>query len=997
MIPTHRPIWTLPAEAVYGYLESAPQGLAEAEAQQRLARFGPNELPEPAQRPLWLRFTDQLTHFMALLLWVAGILAFISHTPALGWAIWAVILINALFSFWQEFRAERALAALKNVLPNLVRVYRGGELVQLPARELVRGDVVQLEEGDCIPADARLVTAESLYLDISVLTGESLPVARNAYPVRQRVALPVRGGQPLERPGEQPQVEKANPAEISNLVLAGATVASGRGLAVVYATGTHTEFGQVARITTEVVREPSTLEVQVNHIVRVITAIALSMGVLIFTLTSLLVGMEIRESFIFAIGIIVALVPEGLLPTVTLALAMSVQRMVRRNALVRRLSAVETLNAVNVICTDKTGTLTKNEMTVRHLWLPPLPEDASLEQSISGDSLKDDNEGILPGQIRITGAGYDPTVGQVHLPPHSPLTWKVNLLLTGAALCSNARLTHLTAPSRWQEIGDPTEAALIVAAAKAGLNVEVLQQRYPRQREIPFDSRRRMMTVVLAGRDDLWPPTLSSANPQKADLVAFTKGAPLEVVRHCQSILRDGTATPLTHADWEQVVAANDHFARQGFRVLGLSIRPGSIDLKDMKAQDLEQGLTFVGLVAMFDPPRPEVPQAIAQCHQAGIRVTMVTGDYGLTAEAIAQQIGLVEPDLATHEPVRVITGDTLGHLSDAQLQQMVKYRSRLVFARMAPEHKLRLVEAYKATGSVVAVTGDGVNDAPALRSAHIGIAMGLNGTDVAREAADIVLTDDNFATIVGAIEEGRTVYQNIRKFITYILSSNVPELLPFLAMVALKIPPALVIMQILAIDLGTDMVPALALGAEVAEPGTMAQLPRRKDQPLMDRNLLLRAYGWLGLIEGILGMAAFFWVWSRHGYSLSQIQAVTPGLQAHIAPAPVVAIYLQSLTLTLAAIVAGQTGNVFACRSEKIPIWRLGWFSNPLIWLGIATEWILIGAIIKLPPLQAIFSTAPLNLGQWAMLLLCPPMVLGLEELRKALMRHRLSTKSPP
>ena len=1001
MIPTHRPIWTLPAEAVYGYLESAPQGLAEAEAQQRLARFGPNELPEPAQRPLWLRFTDQLTHFMALLLWVAGILAFISHTPALGWAIWAVILINALFSFWQEFRAERALAALKNVLPNLVRVYRGGELVQLPARELVRGDVVQLEEGDRIPADARLVTAESLYLDISVLTGESLPVARNAYPVRQRVALPVRGGQPLERPGEQPQVEKANPAEISNLVLAGATVASGRGLAVVYATGTHTEFGQVARITTEVVREPSTLEVQVNHIVRVITAIALSMGVLIFTLTSLLVGMEIRESFIFAIGIIVALVPEGLLPTVTLALAMSVQRMVRRNALVRRLSAVETLSAVNVICTDKTGTLTKNEMTVRHLWLPPLPEDASLEQSISGDSLKDDNEGILPGQIRITGAGYDPTVGQVHLPPHSPLTWKVNLLLTGAALCSNARLTHLTAPSRWQEIGDPTEAALIVAAAKAGLNVEVLQQHYPRQREIPFDSRRRMMTVVLAGRDDLWPSDLHNSLPDawtaKADLVAFTKGAPLEVVRHCQGVLRDGTVAPLTHADWEQVVAANDHFARQGFRVLGLAIRPGSADLKDMKAQDLEQGLTFVGLVAMFDPPRPEVPQAIAQCHQAGIRVTMVTGDYGLTAEAIAQQIGLVEPDLATHEPVRVITGDTLGHLSDAQLQQMVKYRSRLVFARMAPEHKLRLVEAYKATGSVVAVTGDGVNDAPALRSAHIGIAMGLNGTDVAREAADIVLTDDNFATIVGAIEEGRTVYQNIRKFITYILSSNVPELLPFLAMVALKIPPALVIMQILAIDLGTDMVPALALGAEVAEPGTMTQPPRHKHQPLMDRNLLLRAYGWLGLIEGILGMAAFFWVWSRHGYSLSQIQAVAPGLQAHIAPAPVVAIYLQSLTLTLAAIVAGQTGNVFACRSEKIPIWRLGWFSNPLIWLGIATEWILIGAIIKLPPLQAIFSTAPLNLGQWAMLLLCPPMVLGLEELRKALMRHRLSTKSPP
>ncbi|MFH7241895.1 MAG: cation-translocating P-type ATPase [Spirulina sp.] len=1048
MTPTHRPIWTLPAEAVYDHLGSSPQGLDENEAQQRLARFGPNELPAPAHRPLWLRFTDQLTHFMAILLWVAGTLAFISHTAALGWAIWAVILINAVFSFWQEFRAERALSALKNVLPNLVRVYRGGNLVQIPARELVRGDAIQIEEGDRIPADARLVTAESLYLDISVLTGESLPVARNAYPVRQRVALPVRGGQPLERPGEQPQVEKANPAEISNLVLAGATVSSGRGLAVVYATGTHTEFGQVARITTEVVREPSTLEVQVNHIVRVITAIALSMGVLIFALTSLLVGMEIKESFIFAIGIIVALVPEGLLPTVTLSLAMGVQRMVRRNALVRRLSAVETLSAVNVICTDKTGTLTKNEMTVRHLWLPPLPEDfpvkdspvneflpnesppnesppnesspkdAPLSESLPKESslnksqnaalsqaalmattpnghLKDDDMELLPGQIRITGAGYDPTVGQVHLPQDSPLTWKVNLLLTGAALCSNARLTHLTAPSRWQEMGDPTEAALIVAAAKAGLNVEVLQQRYPRQREIPFDSRRRMMTVVLDGHEDLWPPTLSQTNPQTADLVAITKGAPLEVVRHCQSILRDGTVVPLTHADWEQVVAANDHFARQGFRVLGLAIRPGSADLKDMKAQDLEQGLIFVGLVAMFDPPRPEVPQAIAQCHQAGIRVTMVTGDYGLTAEAIAQRIGLVETNPATHEPVRVITGDTLGHLSDAQLQQMVKYRSRLVFARMAPEHKLRLVEAYKATGAVVAVTGDGVNDAPALRSAHIGIAMGLNGTDVAREAADIVLTDDNFATIVGAIEEGRTVYQNIRKFITYILSSNVAELMPFLLMVLLKIPPALVIMQILAIDLGTDMVPALALGAETAEAGTMLRPPRHKSHPLMDRALLLRAYCWLGVIEAVLGMAAFFWVWHSYGYGLTEIQAVTPDLLTHSATAPVLAIYIQATTMTLAAIVASQDGNVFACRSERVSIWRLGWFSNPLIWLGIATEWILIIAIIKLPPLQAIFSTAPLSLGQWVMLLICPPIVLGLEEIRKAVVRNRISAKA--
>ncbi|MFQ4136157.1 cation-translocating P-type ATPase [Nodosilinea sp. PGN35] len=982
MDPTHRPLWTLLQAEVYTALDTEASGLTDLEAQRRLDRYGPNELPEPAHRPLWLRFSDQLTHFMALLLWVAGALAFVAHTPALGWAIWAVIWVNAAFSFWQEFRAEQALAALKNVLPSQVRVLRGGELVPMAARQLVRGDVVQLEEGDRIPADARLVSAEGLYLDVAVLTGESLPVARNPHPVRQRETLPLRGGQPLERRGEQPQHERTNPAEISNLVLAGATVVAGRGTAVVYATGTHTEFGQVAHLTTGIVREPSTLEVQVSHIVRVITAIAVAMGLLVFALTALLVGMDLTESFVFAIGIIVALVPEGLLPTVTLSLAIGVQRMVRRNALVRRLSVVETLSAVNVICTDKTGTLTKNEMTVRHLWLPADPAvmgfqpEASQPETPSPD---DGETGLLPGQIRVTGAGYDPTVGQVHLPPDSPLTGKLHLLLTGAALCSNARLRHLTAPSRWQEIGDPTEAALVVVAAKAGLNVEDLQQRYPRQREIPFDSRRRMMTVVLDGGTDLWPSTF----PQGHSQVAFTKGAPLEVVRHCQHILRDGAVEDLGHGDWEQVVAANDSFARQGFRVLGLAARPGD-RLQNMKAQDLEQGLTFIGLVAMFDPPRPEVPEAIAQCHRAGIRVTMVTGDYGLTAEAIAQQVGLVDAPATSHEPIRVITGETLGHLSDAQLQQLVKYRSRLVFARMSPEHKLRLVEAYKATRAVVAVTGDGVNDAPALRSAHIGIAMGLNGTDVAREAADMVLTDDNFATIVSAIEEGRTIYQNIRKFITYILASNVPELLPFLAMVALKIPPALVIMQILAIDLGTDMVPALALGAEAAETGTMALPPRAKDQPLMDRGLLLRAYGWLGIIEGGLGMAAFGWVWHSHGFDLPALQAVTPALQADSATAPVVAIYLQATTLTLAAIVACQSGNVFACRSETVPVGRLGWWSNPMIWLGLGVEWALIAAIITLPPLQRIFSTAPLTPGQWALLLLCPPLVLGLEELRK-------------
>ncbi len=675
MVSFHQPVWALPIEAVYESLGTTANGLSEYEATQRFERYGANELPETAHRPMWLRFTDQLTHFMALLLWAAGILAFISRTPELGWAIWAVIWINAVFSFWQEYQAERALAALKKVLPVQVRVYRDGQLKQIPARELVRGDVMQLEEGDRISADARLVSAENLYVDVSVLTGESLPVARNPHPVRPRQVVPIRGGKTLLHPGEQPLQERVNPTEIANLVSAGSSVASGRGVAVVYATGAQTEFGQVAHLTTIVKREPSTLEVQVARIVRVITAIALLMGITVFLLSYLLIGMEVKESFIFAIGIIVANVPEGLLPTVTLALAMGVQRMARRNALVRRLSAVETLSATTVICTDKTGTLTKNEMTVRYLWVSSAQQGGS-EQPI----LPNFNQGNRIGNnrsvgsllIEATGAGYDPTNGTVHIPADFAASWQVHLLLAGAALCSNAPLIHLTAPSRWQEIGDPTEAALLVAAAKAGLNLEQLQHQSPRLREVPFDSRRRMMTVVLDWQSSqLWT--------NEFPYLAFTKGAPLEVLRHCQFILREGTVQELNQADRDEVVTANDDLARQGFRVLGVAACKGGNELLEQRAQELEQNLIFIGLVAMFDPPRPEVKEAIACCRTAGIKVTMVTGDYGLTAEAIARNIGLAE------ERVRVVTGEGMGHLSDAQLRQILKYRSGLAKTVRSP------------------------------------------------------------------------------------------------------------------------------------------------------------------------------------------------------------------------------------------------------------------------------------------------------------------------
>ena len=964
----HLPIWTLSTEQLYQALNTSELGLSELETTSRLQQYGLNELPEPTRRPMILRFIDQLTHFMALLLWVAGMLAFLSGTPALGWAVWAVIGINAGFSFWQEFQAEKALSALNQMLPSQAKVYRDGTLHLISAREIVPGDVVELEEGDRISADARLISAQSCYVDISVLTGESMPVARSADPIT---------------------AENMRASEATNLVFAGSMVSSGRARAVVYATGTRTEFGQVAHLTTTVKREPSTLEVQINRVVHIITAIAIGMGVLVFLLTNFLVGMGVKESFIFAIGIIVAFVPEGLLPTVTLALAIGVKRMARKNALVRRLSAVETLSATTVICTDKTGTLTKNEMTVRQLWIPTT-------------------------ELEVTGVGYDPK-GDVKIQDPQQ-EFQVTLLLAGSALCCNARLNHPAGTSQWQEIGDPTEAALLVVALKKGLDLEILHQQLPRIQEIPFDSHRRMMSVVVESNGvDRAEPVLDralldrlitahgstndpsnnddqSGDNQSSDRPApdrsyltFTKGSPLDVLKNCQQMLNGDRLEPLSEARRSEISAANDQLASRGYRVLAVAVRH-YLDLPKFDPSTIETNLILVGLVAMIDPPREEVAEAIAKCHQAGIRVTMVTGDYELTATAIAKRIGLVD------DKSRVMNGETFNHLSDAQLRQVLHHPSGVVFARMMPEQKLRLVQTYMAMGHIVAVTGDGVNDAPALRASNIGIAMGMNGTDVAREAADIVLIDDNFATIVSAIEQGRAVYQNIRKFMTYILSSNMAEFIPFLAMVFLKIPPALVILQILAIDLGTDIVPALALGAERPEVGTLQQPPRKKSQALLDLPLLLRAYCYLGLLEGLLGMGGFFLVWWTHGYGITDLQAINPSLLAHNASPATMAIYYQAMTVTLATIVACQDGNVFACRSERVSVFRLGFFSNRAIWLGIAVEWALILSIIFIAPFQQIFSTAPLKPVQWLLLLLCPPLILIADELRKRWL-NRLTT----
>ncbi|WP_216909915.1 cation-transporting P-type ATPase [Synechococcus sp. CCY 0621] len=922
LLAASQPIWSLPLEEVHQALQTSAQGLSSDEADRRLAQFGPNRLPPAKRRPLALRFLDQMVHFMALLLWIAGGLAFAAGTPQLGWAIWAVVLINGVFSFWQEFQAERTLAALTRALPSQVQVWRDGQLGFLPAENLVAGDRVRLEEGARVPADCRVSIAHTLYLDLSVLTGESLPVARRS-----------------DAPEASQRQAKVSTSERANLVMAGSTVASGRGEAFVYATGAETEFGQVARLAAGTSRGTSTLEVQVSKIVHTICTIAVTMGVVAFGLSVLLVGMAPLESVVFATGIIVANVPEGLLPTVTLALAMAVQRMASRKALVRRLSAVEALGSVSVICSDKTGTLTGNRMAVESTWLP-IPEEG-LER----------------------------------------------LLLRAASLCSNARLEAAVAGAGgatepWLGVGDPTETAMLVAAAEAGLVPEALPGRHPRLREIPFDSLRRRMTVLVE-----WSDQADDLPIVTGGSLLITKGAPLEVLAHCTSWLSSGGDAPLPAELRQQVVAANDSLAARGFRVIAVALRRGDDQSTTAPSDDLEGGQMFLGLLGLYDPPRPEVPDAIRQCREAGIKVTMVTGDYGLTAQAIAQQIGLLDPprtsgrsaahQQASADPVRVIEGSTLAQISDVQLRQLLKYRRRLVFARMAPEQKLRLVQAYRALGEVVAVTGDGVNDAPALRAADVGLAMGISGTDVAREAADIVLLDDNFATIVQAVRYGRSVVTNIGRFITYVLASNVPEVLPFLAMVIAGIPAALTVLQILAVDLGTDLLPALGLGADPPEPGVMRLPPRPKGLPLLNRAVMMRAYLVLGVVEGLVAMAGYLLTWRANGVGWSQLRVLAPQLLHHTADAGVVAIQQQATTVTFCLIVAGQMGTLLACRSERRPAWAMLGIPNQLLWLGLVSEPLLASALVLLAPVAAVFGMAPFPMAWLGPMALAPVLVI--------------------
>ena len=914
---------------VYAKLKTTTNGLTQSEAEERLKQYGSNTIREVKGKPLILRFMANFTHLMAILLWIGGIVGFVADMPQLGIAIWLVNIINGVFSFWQEYRAEKATEALRKLLPEYARVIRDGEEQKILADELVIGDVILLAEGDLISADCRLIEDSDFRVNQSTLTGESEPVSKS---------------------NEGVSSDDLSLSEQPSLIFAGTNVAAGDGRAVIFATGMNTEFGKIAKLTQNMKEESSPLQKEMGRVTRLVSMMAVSIGVFFFIMAVFVANVNVAESFIFAMGMIVAFVPEGLLPTVTLSLAMGVQRMAKRNALIKHMPAVETLGCTTVICTDKTGTLTENEMTVSNIWL-------------------------INQQLHVTGSGYSPE-GQILNGKHSitkNVNHDLNQLLMAASLCNDS---HLLPPkdesSRWTVLGDPTEAALIVVAQKGGINSDIESHLNPRLRELPFDSKRKRMSTIHQ----------ITYNEFKGGRVAYVKGSPKEVLELCTDFCKDGKEYTLDKTIRERVILANDNYARKGLRVLAIAMRvlpeDGTIteNLKEVTSEIIEQKLTFLGLIAMADPPRPEVAEAVKKCNAAGIRIIMITGDYGLTAESIAKNIGIIKGS----NP-RIITGVELEEIDDEKLKEAL--RDEVIFARVAPEQKLRVVSTLQEMEHVVAVTGDGVNDSPALKKADIGVAMGVSGTDVAKEAADMILTDDNFASIVNAVEEGRAVYNNIRRFAVYILNSNLSEAVPFIIFLFSqgKIPLALTVMQILSIDLGTDMVPAIALGAELPESGIMDFPPRSRKEPLLSRKLLARAFLWYGTLESVIAMGAFFYLNWLYGWPESSL--FNSGT-----------VYKMATTMTLAAIVVTQVGIVFNCRTERASIFKIGFFTNRLLLVGIIFELSLLCLLIYVPFFNGIFNTAPIGLKEWAFLLIWAPMIILLDEIRKSFLRKGLNKK---
>ena len=898
-----RQIQQLPPEEVFRLLQTRPEGLLNQEVAERLLHVGRNSFEIPDRWKTVRSFAKQFTNFFTILLLLSAAICFMAHrlNPGenmniLGWALFVVALLNALFSFIQEYRAERAMEALQKFLPQLVEVQRQGQIVKVPAEEIVPGDLLCLAEGDKITADARIVDAKGLLVNNAPLTGEANPSVLVAGPCQDRLS------------------------ESNNVAFAGCTVVRGSGQAVVFATGLRTEFGKLAHLSQEISRTSSPLELETAHMVRVLTIIAVSMG-LGFFLYGWFSGRPLWVNLVFMMGIIVANVPEGLLPTFTLSLAMGSLRMARKNVLVKSLNAVEALGAVHVICSDKTGTLTENRLTITKLLNP-----------ISGDSFAEAEQldllalALAASEIRTTAQGLS---------------------------------------------GDPLDVAVADRLSALGGDLTQTRKKIEHYFTLDVEKRRSAGIVTLSGKRFF-----------------VVKGA-FEALRPFVTGTRNGLGEEETvdQETLDQTEEVMRSMASQGLRVIALACREleageWSADQEGREDQagggnlqdTLEHELQLVGFIGIEDPLRKEVPAAVARCHTAGIDVLMITGDHPDTAQAIARKAGILPQD---NDPSLLMTGDELEALTEEALAQRLSQGTR-VFARTTPEQKMKIVMALKGMEKVVAMTGDGVNDAPALKAADVGIAMGLQGTDVARESAQIILLDDNFASIVAGIEEGRTVFDNIKKFTNYVLVSNGPEILPYLLYILLPVPLALNVIQILSIDLGTDIIPSMALGQEPPDPETMNKPPRQRDEGLLTPPLIIHSYLFLGLLEGIWSLGLFFYVLHSGGWQYGEELASNAPL------------YRSAMGITLSTILLMQIGNLLGRRFARQSGLDLGIFKNRLMLLGIIIQVVFSWATLYFPPMQKVLNTGPVPLPTYFLAWLGIILIFGSDYLRKQYLKTR-------
>jgi Ca2+-transporting ATPase len=864
--------YNLTLEAALSSLASSPQGLSAEEAGRRLTQYGPNELSEKERISPLAIFLGQFKNFLIIILLAAVVLSAILGETADAIVIGIIVFFAAGLGFVQEFRAEKAMAALKKMSAPFASVLRGGREVEVPAREVVPGDVIMLRAGNRVPADARLLEVFNLRIQEAPLTGESVPVEKFHFPLTGEIGIGDR----------------------KNMIFLGTTAVYGRGQALVTATGMGTEFGRIAKMLQEVKEEKTPLQVNLDRVGKWIAIGALALCSILAAI-GVSRGHKILEMLIWGVSLAVAAVPEALPAVVTISLTLGVQRMVKRHALIRTLPAVETLGCTTVICSDKTGTLTQDKMTIRRLFM--------------------DNK-----LIEVTGTGYEPK-GEFKFEGQALDPARDETLMTFLRIGSLCNDTQLILESEgWKVKGDPTEGSLLVLAEKAGVSPAELQAEYPRREEIPFSSETKRMTTM---------------HVRPSGKVSFSKGAPEVILSACNRILISGKEEPFDQAGKERIHKISQDLAGQALRVLGGAYK----NLPADGSGEMEKEMVFVGLAGMIDPPREEAKDALRLCDQAGIKTVMITGDHKLTAVAIARELGLHKNGLA-------ITGAELDGLDDREFASRVEEFE--VYARVSPAHKLRVVEALAARGHVVAMTGDGVNDAPALKKADIGIAMGITGTDVSKEAANMVLTDDNFASIVAAVEEGRIIFANIKKFLIYLLSCNLGEILlmavgillgSFFGLPAGVVP--LIAIQILYVNLATDGLPALALSVDPAEPGVMSKKPRTRDESIFSASVLKYLIA-AGTWTGIVSFSVFCW----------SLKSGRP--------------FAEAQCMCFVTLIFVQFFNAFNCRSLDQSVFKIGFFGNKWMILAMTWEVIMLGLVVYLPILQGPFRTFPLTLTDW-------------------------------